>query len=474
MTSPRRCSVCFTALSRYNTEATCANCSRKIATAPAAPLWLWDSEPLRQALADLDLGKALTIIRSAIGLTQLDLASLLSWNQSTVQRAEAGTRDTLYDIRCFLEVADALDMPREALSPLILGTATSLHIGEQEVNNVGLSRRQFGGLVASLAGAATLGMSAPHVPAVIDAAHMRYLRSAADKLYAKDLRMGAGTLARDGLRLYKRARRMLDESSYSDSIGNDLVATAADLAVCVGWLSYDNSDQETARSLYTEALMLAEQSSNDQIAVRALEKMSLQSIYAARHMGQAGRAREAVRLSNRAIYLAKRDPSPNLHALLAAREGLAAAAVGDARASEAAIARAWREIDHGLDDDVPGWLQFVTPSEVHIAQAKSYLYLDQPEAASRLYRQSLDGSLSARNAVNYRAALAGALTRAQDLRSAVAEAMLVLPTLEGEVASPRTLGELRPLRHALSDQRWAEEFTTRFDTVSNQQTELSQ
>lgn len=471
MTSPRLCTICSTALSRYNTDSTCANCSRKIATTPVAPLWLWDSEPLRQALADVDLGKALTIIRSAIGLTQLELASLLSWNQSTVQRAEAGTRDTLYDIRCFLEVADAVDMPREALTPLVLGSATSLHIGEQDADNVSLSRRQFGGLVASLAGAAAIGVGAPHVPTVADAAHMRYLRSAADKLYAKDLRMGAGTLARDGVRLYTRARRMLDESSYADSVGDDLLATAADLAVCVGWLSYDNSDQETARTLYTDALMLAEQSGDDAIAVRALEKMSLQSIYAARHMGQAGRAREAVRLSSRASYLAKRDPSPNLHALLAAREALAAAAAGDARGSEAAIGRAWREVDHGLDTDVPGWLEFVTPSEVHIAQAKSYLYLDMPEAASRLYRQSLDGALPARNAVNYRAALAHALTRAGDLRGAFDEAMQVMPTLEAEIASPRTLLELRPLRSALSEQRWGDEFVARFDAVTNQRLE---
>lgn len=59
------------------------------------PLWLWDSLPLRRAFVDLDLGAALTIIRTASGLSQLEFATLLGWSQSAVARAEAATRQLL-------------------------------------------------------------------------------------------------------------------------------------------------------------------------------------------------------------------------------------------------------------------------------------------------------------------------------------------------------------------------------------------
>lgn len=42
-------------------------------------MWLWDSVPLRRAFADLDLDAALTIIRTAPGLSQLEFATLLGW-----------------------------------------------------------------------------------------------------------------------------------------------------------------------------------------------------------------------------------------------------------------------------------------------------------------------------------------------------------------------------------------------------------
>lgn len=466
MSGGRLCGVCNAPLSRYNPDGVCASCARQIATAPAVPLWLWDSEPLRQALAEINLGKALTIIRTAIGLTQLQLASLLSWNQSTVARAEAGQRDTLYDIRCFLEVADALDMPREALIPLVLGTTDSTQIEREGNADVNLNRRQFSNVIAGLA-AATAALGNVRVPDLVDSAHMRYLNASVAKLYAKDQKIGGGTLARDGLRQYQRARRMLDEADYSESTGNQLMSTAGELAVCVGWLSYDSSDHTTARELYSDALLLAEQSGNDGLAIRAMEKMVLQSVQLARTTGRPGSAREAVRFGARAAELARRDPSPRLHALLAAREAIAYAAAGDRHGCEAAMARAWREVDHGLDgDEPPAWLRFVNSSEIAVHEAKSRSYLGDSAAASRLYRLSLESTLSPRNAANYRAQLASALVTGGDLTAALEEGMIVLLALEDKIVSPRTVAELRPLRSAVTSERRGEEFKVRFDQAT--------
>src|SRR5262249_7874161 len=140
----RTCRICQGLLSRYNPDSVCAGCTRQIATTPPFPIWLWDSVPLRQAFAKLDLGAALTIIRTAPGLSQLEFATLLGWSQSAVARAETGQRESLYDLRRLFEVVDAVDMPRTALIPLLLGISADERIEEEEAEEMGMNRRQFG------------------------------------------------------------------------------------------------------------------------------------------------------------------------------------------------------------------------------------------------------------------------------------------------------------------------------------------
>jgi len=391
----RSCRLCRVPLSQYNPEPMCAGCARQIATTPAFPVWLWDSLPLRRAFADLDLGAALTIIRMASGLSQLEFATLLGWNQSTVARAEAGQRGSLYDLRTLFEVVDAVGMPREALIPLLLGRSGAEQIEREEADGMSMNRRRFGGGLVGLAAAA--GLSQMQVPAKVDSAHVRYLHSSVEKLYTEDQSVGGGALARDGLRIYHRARRMLDEADYSEVTGRQLMSAAGELAVCVGWLAHDADDQSLARELYAEARLLADQSGDDGLAIRAMEKMSLQSAYLAQRGGLPGGAREAVRLSERAVELARHDPSPQLHALLASREAVSHAAAGDRQGFTVAIARAWREVDRGFADDGPVWLRFVNSSEIATAEARGRSYLGDPVAAAALYRRSLDATLSPRN-----------------------------------------------------------------------------
>ncbi|GGL03130.1 hypothetical protein Sme01_19110 [Sphaerisporangium melleum] len=76
---------------------------------------------MRKVLACGDLPAFVALVRAAMGLSQLELASLVGWSQSTVNRIEHGERGTLYDIRELVRFADAIDMPRHALLPLIMG-----------------------------------------------------------------------------------------------------------------------------------------------------------------------------------------------------------------------------------------------------------------------------------------------------------------------------------------------------------------
>lgn len=90
------------------------------------------------------------------------------------------------------------------------------------------------------------------------------------------------------------------------------MSAAGELAVCVGWLAYDAGEQNLSRQPYSDARLLADQSGDDGLAIRAMEKMSLLSVSCAQGKGRPGSAREAARLSERATELSRRDPSPRL------------------------------------------------------------------------------------------------------------------------------------------------------------------
>jgi hypothetical protein len=92
----------------------------------------------------------------------------------------------------------------------------------------------------------------------------------------------------------------------------------------------------------------------------------------------------------RAADLARRSPWPRLHALLASREAIAHAALGDDHGYKTAITRSWRELDRGTSDDDPMWLRFVKPAEVSVAEAKGQMILGHPARAAELYRAGLD------------------------------------------------------------------------------------
>src|SRR5918999_979383 len=168
MSSDRVCPACrATRLSRYNPEPLCAACMSAVRSAgPAAPAWLWDSDPMRRALARTDMGAMVAIFRAATSLSQLELGNLIAgWSQSTVSLIEHGRRDTLYDIRELLRFADAVGMPREALAPLILGRPDAIlgregtDVGFEDVDGT-VDRRAFTAMAAGLAG----GAFVPDIP----------------------------------------------------------------------------------------------------------------------------------------------------------------------------------------------------------------------------------------------------------------------------------------------------------------------
>jgi hypothetical protein len=465
----RICLACrVTPLSQYNPDPLCSACQRASRdTAGIVPTWLWDSEPMREALARVDIPAVVAIFRAASGLSQMELGNLVEgWSQSLVSLTERGLRDTLYDIRKLLAFADAVSMPRTALLPLILGQPDATLESDSTValwgvDIVDLGRREFTTLAGGLVASAVLP-----APARVDGAHVRYLQSTLTRLRTQDHTVGGGALLPQALRHFAHARRILDESDHTAAIGRELLVVTADLGSQSAWLAYDANDQPLARQLYREAALLADSADASEQRVHAYVNMAQQCTHLASVTGRQGFAREALRFVNCATDAARHEPSPALHALISLRQALAYAQLGDDIAFRSAITTARRELDRGPHETDPTWANFVRHSEITSYEATGKARLGSPGQAAKLYHVVLDDTArSSRDQACHRASLAGILVQAGDLDQAISHSLMVLPDLGTTLTSGRVLHRLRPVREA-AGAAGAAEFCDRFDTVA--------
>ncbi|MEG8179428.1 helix-turn-helix domain-containing protein [Nocardia terpenica] len=427
----------------------------------------WDTPEFGRLLAEQKPGAAFALVRKAIGLSQAEFGVLLHWERSHAGRVERGEVGTLFDYRELTRAADALGVPRSALLPALLGTPDAGTIesgGNKGVDEV--NRREFGLTVfgtALLSVAASDVLASAATPQLVGDVHVDYLNRAADQLWAHDNEYGSGGLLEPALQQYTLSRRLLETGSYNERIGSALAAVTARFAECAGWLAFDSGDQRVAWQCCVEALALAERSGDTARIVDVVDVMRWQASYF-------GRVREAIQLSLRATDLSRNVRSSRLHAMLAARQGVAYAAVGDAREAEHAIARAWRETDRGFDSpDDPVGLLFVTPAEIRSIEARARGYLGEHHKAVAIYRESIGTEgCKPRDEASYRAYFAASLARLGDTHSAVTEGLAALPLLEGPVNSPRLVAELQSVRTAAAGITGddADQFRHRYDMLA--------
>lgn len=277
--------------------------------------------------------------------------------------------------------------------------------------------------------------------------------------------MQVGTaVLRDATGYYAAARAMLDTSSYTSAIGQELLAVTAELAACAGFIAFDAAEQGTARALLTESALMASSAGEPVLAAQAYSLLALQSSSLAPAGRQVALAREALRFLGMAGAAARHVPSPRVHALIAMRRATASALLGDETEMRRFAAAAHRELDSGDHPSDPVWAGFVTTAEVNAHEAIARLSLGQPARAADAFRAVLsDKALPVRNRVYYHARLAGALNAAGDRPQAVSEGLRALSGLEGPVRSARTLNRLRPVRQGISGDS---EFAVRFDAVA--------
>lgn len=213
--------------------------------------------------------------------------------------------------------------------------------------------------------------------------------------------------------------------------------------------------------------LLAASSGNIELQTRVWVNLSMQNTYLANREDDKGLAREGLRLAKLAAGVARHEPSPRLHALIALREGAAHARLGDAGAFRTAITQARRELDHGPHPADPPWCGFVIEPEITGHEAGGQMRLGFAHQSIKLYESVLDADrLTPRNRICWEASFAGALLDAGDRAQTLARSRAIVPALTaGQVISSRPLARLRGVRVA-AEEVGDEEFCVLYDTAT--------
>jgi len=340
---------------------------------------------------------------------------------------------------------------------------TLADIGIPEGTGTDVDRRTFGGVAAGLLASAAL--PEVQVPDRVDAAQIRFLRACKERLRSRDDSVGGGAVLNEALGHFRRARQMLDESDYSETIGRQLLAATADLCRFGGWAAYDHGAQELARRFYSEAEMLTGDTGDSQLTVHVYANMARQSVYLARVHQRRGLARDALRFANRAADAARHEPSPKLHALAAERQAVAHAQLGDEAAFRSAVTRARRALDRGDHPADPSWARFVTHAEITAHEAMGWERLGSPAQAVALWRGVAGDEGRLRDRVCAQSNLAAALLDEGDVTLAITEGGTALSAFAAaQMTSARPINAMRPVRIA-AEKTGDEEFCAHYDTA---------
>jgi hypothetical protein len=361
--------------------------------------------------------------------------------------------------------ARALGISPEDLAsgPAVTGALSPLtELGSSKDGEDPVKRREFGFTAMGV----LAGSLVPSQRVSVSPEHIRELRRASEELCDSDWRVGGSTVLPAAQRLYATARSLLDDGSYTSTIGTDLQAVTAELAANAGFIAFDAAQQGLARGLLTEAALLATGAADPLVTADTYSLLALQSVYlaASSESARTGLAREALRFLDQAVSAARHEPSPKIHAVIAMRRARAYGLLGDEREARLHLVAAQRELDRGDHPRDPHWTAWVKPSEITCAEAMTYATLGNGGRAAGLFREVLsDADLPARNRALYRASLASSLAAEGDSSQATAEGLRVLPALEGPVRSARTLNQLRPVRQQVARDS---EFALRFDAMA--------
>lgn len=385
------------------------------------------------ALMAGDLGRIIRLARQALGLDQTELGRLSNASQTVVSRAERGmTTDSV------------------VLTSLCktLGLLTYQPGEHDPAYSEDMRRRD---LLRNVAAAVAAGMlpsqiTEPAHAGRIGTSEIEDCWAALRRLQAMEDRQGGGTVYQLTAGIAEHLQRAVGGASYDSSTGHRLREVTAIAAVRAGWQAFDSSCRDSARRWWLEARSLADLGGGaDEARVMALAAMAVPA-------REAGRGHEAIGLARAARHAAGLAAHPKLISLLAAREAIGHAKVGDTAASVQCMSEARRLLDQGADGNAPAWLSFWGQGDLAVHEmhcAREARHIAATERAAREAVQASNPLSGLRNHSIYSAYLGNVLALRGQLDESISVTKYVLST--GAITgSQRVAAEVRKTASVLA------------------------
>lgn len=427
------------------------------------PAW-WTQPALTTAAVARDVGQLIRAYRHALGVSQDTVARWLDYSQPHVSKLEAGkasAADPGHVCRV-LKVPEQLrwdgvgaDGPMPANTGLLLPwTATGAADAVNEVSQEDdMNRRTFlalGG--AALTDIALDWLIASPSPAIdldhiagrrlLDA-HVDALDGITGRLRSMDDQFGGGAVLDQAQAQVRHVATLLRTTTYTDTVGQHLQRSAAELLRVTGWLAFDADHQALAQRYWHAGLRCAHAAGEDQLGANILGFLSCQAKDVGQHL-------EAVKFAEAAAGRHS-GRSPRLTAILHMRAAQAYAATGQADRCQAAVdeaGSALRSTAPAQQD--PEWAYWLNEPHWHEMVGYSWMKLAVWDQAEEHLTMSLVDATRGRETALRKAFLGRVHAHRGEPEKATAVAGEAVDLLLDDVDSDRVAGHVRNVQDALA------------------------
>lgn len=238
---------------------------------------------------------------------------------------------------------------------------------------------------------------------------------------------------------------LVEDMSYSEKVGRQLITGMGDLATVAGWMCHDVSMHAAAQRYFLLALQAAKEADNPNLGAHVLSCM-------ARQAGHLGRPEDALELIHLARYGARHTATPTVDALLHSLEARYYAMMGRLKDFERAAGQAEAAFADRNPAQDPAWVAYFDIGEYYATLGICYQIAARTSASGHARRaiDMIGCALVRRDPSRVRSCafdhlgLARAYIAAGELEPARAEGMTALE-LADKVSSTRVRDRLHEL-----------------------------
>ncbi|WP_433513781.1 helix-turn-helix domain-containing protein [Nonomuraea sp. CA-143628] len=184
------------------------------------------------------------------------------------------------------------------------------------------------------------------------------VRATVRRFETLDHRYGGGHARKAAVLFLQGEVASLLHGAYTDCVGRDLFAVAAQLTYKTGAMAYDLAMHGRARRYFLQALNLSHAAGDRPLGGKVLALASHQANFV-------GEYPEAVDLARAAKYGARGQATATVYAMYCAMEARALASLGDRRNCYAALKEAEQAFSRRREGEDPDWIAYFNEAEFH-------------------------------------------------------------------------------------------------------------